>query len=343
MKQGSISWLPQHSSRYSEGENLKRRVYKNAIEGVTPSIQRLDTACRFFWEVGLPAIEREFPSHVDRIAAGCIAAGSDCGAGASFQVYLTQRGYDEIGAPLQSLLISLSNDCEDACRDMTGEQYGSVFSIDAFYRGITSNGYGGGFESAPNNSEDWLRIPEHRLFDLANGQVFYDPLCEFTERRRGFMSYYPEDAWRFKLCRALLGFGEYGQVVLPSALADRDYFTAEVAWWRFACAAMRLGFHLVREYSPDEKRLYKAFSQLAEFAPSVVNLIWNGQCDIEHRPAIVEEVASIYRKPIVDTGLLDCGLVEGSRSFAELARGMAEGISSSVIRAAALRAEGVII
>lgn len=311
---------------------MERRIYKNAVEGVTPSRMRLYAASRFFWDVGLPAIEKEFPAYVDRAAAGCFAASSDCGQLIGFQIYLTQDDYDNIGSSVQLLLDSLPKDYDN----MHFEQVGRVFSIDSFYLDMTA----GRFKSAPVLAGDWLSIPEYRLFDLAQGQVFYDPIGDFTERRKGFMAYYPEDAWRFKLCRSLYEFGYCGQVMLPDALSEADYFTAELAWWRFAGAAMRLGFHLVREYSPDERRLYKEFSRLAEFSPSVVNLLWNGQCDVGSRPMIVEEMASVYKGIIVKLGLLSCSMIENAGSFVDLARGIAEGISDCYIRDAAVRLEG---
>jgi len=309
---------------------LKRRIYKNAVEGVTPSKEWLDAACRLFWDVGLPAVEKEFPELVDSIAAGRFYLGSAC-TQTAFHVYLTQKDFDNFGSSLQNLLNSLPSDYDGVCF----EQVARVFSIDLFYLEATSSR----FVSAPKSAADWLRMPEHKLFDLAHGQIFYDPLGEFTNRHKEFMAYYPDDAWRFRLCRSLYEFGEYGQIILPESLASGDYFTAELAWWRFAGAAMRLGFNLAREYSPSEKILYKEFSKLSHFSKPVVDLLWNGQCDIGSRPAIVEEISSLYRRMLAELGVLDRGSPPAD-CFIYLAGQIASGISDSCVRDLAMCPEG---
>lgn len=313
---------------------MKRRTYKNAFEGVTPSKERLYAACRLFWDVGLPAVEREFSALVDNTAAGCFALGSACHQTA-FHIYLTQEDFDSFGSSLQNLLNSLPRDYDG----VRFEQTARIFSIDSFYLEATS----GRFAAAPKSAADWLRIPEHRLFDLVHGQIFYDPLGEFTERHREFTAYYPDDAWRFKLSRSLYEFGEYGQIILPESLAAGDYFTAEIAWWRFASAAMRLGFNLAREYAPSESILYKEFSKLAYFSKSVVDLLWNGQCDIGSRPAIVKETASLYGRMIAESGVLDCDLPKFADCFVNLSREIASSISDSYIRDLAMCPEGDLV
>lgn len=47
-------------------------------------------------------------------------------------------------------------------------------------------------ENVPENLLDWLRIPEHYLAVVTNGEVFEDNLGMFTQMREKLLSYYPE-------------------------------------------------------------------------------------------------------------------------------------------------------
>jgi hypothetical protein len=289
-------------------------INENAHQGVAPSVRGLDIACRFFWEIGLPAIESEFPAYVDRLAAGLIAAGSDCSDnddevsrdqdwGPRFQAYLTESDFAEIGAELQLLLDDLPKVFGGAQCRHSGPHSNHVFSVDGFLLEMTSDGASHAFARAPESSEDWLEIPEHRLFDLTHGQVFYDPLGEFSDRRKDFFSYYPDDAWYSKLAGALSECGEHGQGLLPRALARGDYYTAEMTWWRFCESAMRLGFLLSRRYAPSSQWLYREFCKLPGHSVDVTNLLWDGQCDITRRYDAVDLIARVYGKSIAGLGL----------------------------------------
>jgi len=301
-----------------------KQIYENANKGVAPSAGGLEIASRFFWEVGLPAIESRFPSFIDRLAAGLVAAGSDCAGndddlsrdrdwGPRFQVYLTELDYDEIGTALQSILDGLPTSFDGVRCWPSGPHANRVFSIDSFYIEKTSGGSGRGFARAPESPIDWLGIPESCLFDVTHGQVFYDPLGEFSERRRGFAAYYPDDVWRKRLASALVQCSKYGQRLLPRSLARGDYYTAEMAWWHFVEAAMRLGFLLNRRYAPSQQWLYREFCKLPALSAEITNMLWDGQCDVARRPELVEKIASAYNSKIHELGLC-CAPSDGRSS-----------------------------
>jgi hypothetical protein len=284
---------------------LERNIKENANKGVEPSVNGIEIACRFFWEVGLSAIESQFPDYVDRLAVGLVAAGSDCAGnddevsrdydwGPRFHVYLTESDFARIGYSLQTLLDTLPSEFCGAYCSTFGEHISYAYSIDEFFRSKTSNGVSRGFAKAPESPADWLRIPEASLFNLTRGQVFYDPLGEFTRKKQEFAAYYPEAAWHSRLADALVKSGDAGQNVLPRALARDDYFTAESAWWSFSTAAMRLGFLINRKYAPSDQWLYREFCKLTGQTREVMNLLWDGQCDVDVRLEAVRRIASIY-------------------------------------------------
>jgi len=319
-----------------------KQIDKNADTGVGPSARGMEIASRFFWEVGLPVIEPRFPSYVDRIAAGLVAAGSDCSGnddevsrdsdwGPRFQVYLTEENHSEIGAALQAVLDGLPTTFDGIeCRSL-GPHVNRVYSVNGFYAEKTSTEGGQGFAGPPASPIDWLRIPESCLFDLTHGQVFYDPVGDFSERRRGFAAYYPDDVWRRRIAHTLAECGEFGQRLLPRSLARDDYYTAEMAWWRFVEAAMRLGFLLNRRYAPSQKWLYREFCKLPRLAADVTNLLWDGQCDVPRRPELVELISSAYTLGMSELGLCQPRGKAAGLSFAAQARDVLAGIANPEI------------
>lgn len=315
-----------------------KEIIKNANQGVAPSVRGIEVACCFFWEVGLPVLEAEFAPYIDRLAAGLVGAGSDCSGnddevsldydwGPRFQIFLSQTDFDACGSTLQGVLDKLPKEFRGLSCQPSSDRSNHVFSIDGFFRSITSNGVGQGFTRAPETPIDWLKIPESRLFDVTHGQVFYDPLGDFTERRRGFAAYYPHDAWRKRLAAALIDCGNLGPKLLSRSMLRGDYYTAQVAWWSFVEATMRLGFLLSRQYAPWRKWLYREFCKLPEFSVEVTELLWNGQCDITCRPELVDRIIAIY-----DNKLRELGLVSLSpQSFIDRAEEITAGITDTEV------------
>jgi hypothetical protein len=291
-------------------------VKQNANKGVAPFVRGIEIASRFFWEVGLPVLEAEFPQYIDRLAAGLVAAGSecsdnddgisrDCDWGPRFHIFLRQSDFNEIGSDVQAVLDRLPCEFHGAVYcSSNGRPACQVYSIDEFFAENVS------LTRVPESPADWLKIPENSLFEVTRGQVFYDPLGEFSERRSEFANYYPEDVWKKRLATALYECSRQGQQLLVRSMARGDYYTAQIAWWSFVQSAMRVGFLLSRRYAPGQKWLYREFCKLPEPSMGVTNLLWEGQCDLAIRPALVERIAAIYDAKMCDLSLvhssLDC-------------------------------------
>lgn len=283
-----------------------KKTLKNAIQSVIPPMRGIDISNRYFWEIGLPAIEAELPAYVDCMAAGLIAPetriiAQDDHASTrqfslpGFQIYLVEDDFAAVGADLQVLLDELPN-----------SRGNRVYSIDEFFLDMTSLGNRPGFEYAPDSLQDWLRIPESGLFSLSDGQIFYDPLGEFSERRKDFSSY-PDEVWRMKLDCISSEWSQLAERLSADSPVYRDHFATEMVWWRFAESTMRLGFILNRRYAPSQERLYDEFCRLPGLSYTVANLLWDGQCAVGRRPGIVSEIASVYTSSIVDKGLVESG------------------------------------
>ena len=49
-----------------------------------------------------------------------------------------------------------------------------------------------GLDHAPSNNREWLSIPEEDIIHVINGEVWHDPLGQFTAVRQSLDGYYPE-------------------------------------------------------------------------------------------------------------------------------------------------------
>lgn len=285
----------------------------------------------------MPILENEFPQHIDRLAAGLVAAGSACSSnddivsrdsswGPRFHVYLSQSDYDEVGRSLQTTLDHLPREFYGtSCCPSDGFSPCRAYAIDAFFDEKV------GKSTAPLTAIDWLRIPEERLFEITHGQVFYDPLREFSDRRSEFALYYPDDVWRKRLAARLNQCGIQGQQLLVESLGCGDYYTAQMAWWGFVQAAIKLGFLLSRRYSPNQKWLHREFCKLPEPVAEVSNLLWEGQSDFADRPLLVSQIAMIYDAAILDLGLVTSLPPSLSNSFTQRAEEISAAISDPSI------------
>ena len=147
---------------------------------------------RCFWEeYGKPMIENEFSEYANRIAAGLVGHGSECFGfddeistdhdfDAGFCIWLTQEDERRFGFKLFRAYSKLPQEykgCKIKNKSIFGNSHKGVHTIPEFYSFYT--GCGG----APTSAEHWLNIPSHYLAEATNGEVFYDPLGEFTSIR----------------------------------------------------------------------------------------------------------------------------------------------------------------
>lgn len=157
--------------------------------------------CRAYYEeIGKPMLYQQFPAVCSRIASGLVGDGSECLGfddeisqdhdwGPSFCLWLTNEDYAKFGQELQKAYMQLPQEFHGYTRRTTagGEGRVGVFRISDFYRQFI------GMSHAPQTVLDWNRIPETYLAKATNGEVFADPLGQFTAIRRQLQQFYPED------------------------------------------------------------------------------------------------------------------------------------------------------
>ena len=167
-------------------------------------MQGLPLSQEYFFQVGLPEIQRQYPDYASRMAAGLVGDGSECFSfddqisqdhdwGPSFQIWLTPEDYEAFGVQLQQLYQSLPGEFLGYPARIISD-YGSgrvgVFEIGTFYSQFI------GYRRPPKTIEEWRRLPEINLAAATNGKVFYDPVGKFTAFRQALLAYYPEKIGR---------------------------------------------------------------------------------------------------------------------------------------------------
>ena len=104
-------------------------------------------------------------------------------------MWLTNEDYATFGQTLQKAYLALPNEFRGYQRQETqaGRGRTGVWRISDFYRHFI------GLSKAPENLAEWIRIPESFLAKATNGQVFTDPLGQFSTIRHSLLTFYPED------------------------------------------------------------------------------------------------------------------------------------------------------
>ena len=224
----------------------------------------------YFWEEGLPALERACNGLVDRMAAGLVGDGSDCYGygdeisrdhdwGPGFCIWLTKGDYEAFSTKIQDVYTRLPCTYK-GYGPRTASQWGDnrvgVSEVGAFYSQFV-----GGYQP-PRNYDEWLILPESALAAATNGKVFRDPLGNFTQIRCSLLGFYPEDVRLKKIASRCMSIGQAGQYNFPRCVKRGEFYAAQYSETKFCADAMSLVFLLNRTYSPYYKWIHRAVRDL---------------------------------------------------------------------------------
>lgn len=224
----------------------------------------------YFEKYGLDFVKNINPSLENYIAFGLVGQGSEClgyddelskdhDFSVGFCMWLPrdiykdyykvlQKEYDKL--PKEFLSVELK---ESAHYD---KRLG-VFSIEDFYKSYI------GFERAPQNSKEWIHIPETFLSVATSGQVFKDNLGEFSKIRKELLDFYPEQVIKKKLAAYMSIMAQTGQYNMPRSYKRKDMGAYYLTKTRFIDSAIATLFLLKEKYMPFYKRKYRALKELS--------------------------------------------------------------------------------
>jgi hypothetical protein len=164
-----------------------------------------------------------------------------------------------------------------------------------------------GIDHAPQSYEEWLRIPEEDIIHVINGEVWSDPLGNFTAVRRILAQYYPEPVRLRRIahwCRYFSGMGTYA---LKRAILRENDFYATTRFSNAIRLGIQLAFLLDKRYFPYDKWLMAYFEQLPRLSEPLLPLVteavnlstsWEDKLDLLHR------IAEILDQTMVADGII---------------------------------------
>jgi hypothetical protein len=270
---------------------------------------------QYFHEHGLPMILRDFPLHAERIACGLVGDGSECFGfddeisrdhdwGPGFCIWLIREDYDDIAKDLirkyEQLPDTFSGYGSRKQSEWGNERVG-VFEIGDFFSRYI------GFRNVPQNNEEWMMVPESALAAATNGNVFYDPLGEFSSIRNRLLQFYPDDVRLKKMAARCMTIAQSGQYNLGRCLRRGDQFAVRYSETKFCIDVISLIFLLNRRYTPFYKWMSKALVALPRLGKEIserIGLLIQTS-DSRLKPALAEEICSMIIAELRTEGITD--------------------------------------
>lgn len=260
-----------------------------------PKIKNGMQLAKLYWQTyGKQLLELpKFKKYKNRIASGLVGHGSECYGfddeisrdhdfGPGFCLWLTDEDYAEIGEDLQAAYNDLPQEFygfgsrkeTPRAKSCESSKRVGVFSTARFFENIT------GFATAPNQNEPhlWLSLSEPTLAAATNGQIFADPLGEFSKTRQSF-KLMPDDVRISLISRRLGMMAQAGQYNVPRMLARKDGAAAWLSINEFVRATASIVFLLNNPisagYLPYYKWQFAALRKLSARMASRLSNVYN--------------------------------------------------------------------
>lgn len=277
----------------------------------------------YFEEYGKPMIQNGFAEYIDRIAVGLVGRGSECfgfddeiSADHDFEprfcIWLTDEDEQSFGFKLFRAYSKLPKEFQGThCRErsLVRSKEKGVYTISEFYSAYTGRG------GAPECWQDWLYTPSHYFAEATNGEVFCDPLGEFTRIRELIKNGMPEDVRLKKIASCALRMAQSGQYNYKRCIAHGELGAARLALDEFVRNASELAFLLDHRHAPYYKWIFRAMRELprmghfAEMLEALITLPSDETLQIE---LMIEDISSRFIDEFKKQGITEatCGYLE---------------------------------
>ena len=228
----------------------------------------------FYEEHGKIMLEKEFPQYIDRIAVGLVGHGSECFGyddeistdhdfEPGFCIWITEEDEKEFGFKLFRAYSKLPKEFMGVkCLEKSalGSKEKGVKTISEFYSAYT------GRKGAPETLEDWLYTPSHYFAEATNGEIFTDPLGEFSRIRAIIKNGMPEDVRLKKIASCSLKAAQSGQYNYKRCISHGEIGAARLALDEFARNCAELVFLLEKRHAPYYKWIFRAMKDLTKLS-----------------------------------------------------------------------------
>ena len=225
-----------------------------------------------------------------------------------FQLFLRKEDAEAIGFELSTLYDRLPREfmgLSTEHRSRMGDGKHGVKVINDFYRPFT------GTDGAPQTWRQWLHTPSWALAQATNGEVFTDPLGEFTSIRQEILLGMPEDVRKKKIAARAAIMAQSGQYNHPRCMKRGEKGAALLAADEFVRNASELFFLLNRRHMPYYKWCFRAMTDLPGLGnlKDALEFLLTGENDQEGQKLkvqLVEDVCAAVVKEL-QSQHLTCG------------------------------------
>ena len=228
----------------------------------------LELARAYYEAYGRPMLERDFSQYLGRIAAGLCGHGSECFGfdddisrdhdfEPGFCLWIPEEDDREYGFKLFRAYSKLPQEfmgVKIQKKSLFGSDTKGVHTLWQFYSFYIG-------DRLPETNGEWLQIPDFYLAEATNGQVFDDPLGEFSRIRAALLDR-PEDVRLKKLGSALFSMAQLGQYNYARCLRHGEEAAAALALTQFCKSAAQAVYLLNRAYAPYDKWLFRGLRGL---------------------------------------------------------------------------------
>ena len=277
-----------------EAEYLKKEAketYEN-IRRPKKEISGLGLSKCYYETYGKAMLKEQFPEYADRVAAGLVGHGSEClgfddmwskdhDFGPGFCLWLTEEDYEKVGQKMQEAYEALPKAFMGYPARNTSKRGGGrvgVLSIPEFYEEFTGNGA-------------WSEMEDEKLAMAVNGEVFDDPLGEFSAIREQLQNGMPFAVWKRRLANAVALTAQAGQYNYGRCKKRNDIVAANLALDEFVREGMRTAYLLNRRYMPYYKWAWRGLEnleRLSELKPLFEQVLSSEG----ERESVVEEICA---------------------------------------------------
>lgn len=277
-----------------EAEYLKKEAketYEN-IRRPKKEISGLELSKCYYETYGKAMLKEQFPEYADRVAAGLVGHGSEClgfddmwskdhDFGPGFCLWLTEKDYEKVGQKMQEAYEALPKAFMGYPARNTSKRGGGrvgVLSIPEFYEEFTGNGA-------------WSEMEDEKLAMAVNGEMFDDPLGEFSAIREQLQNGMPFAVWKRRLANAVALTAQAGQYNYGKCKKRNDIVAANLALDEFVREGMRTAYLLNRRYMPYYKWAWRGLEnleRLSELKPLFEQVLSSEG----ERESVVEEICA---------------------------------------------------
>lgn len=277
-----------------EAEYLKKEAketYEN-IRRPKKEISGLELSKCYYETYGKAMLKEQFPEYADRVAAGLVGHGSEClgfddmwskdhDFGPGFCLWLTEKDYEKVGQKMQEAYEALPKAFMGYPARNTSKRGGGrvgVLGIPEFYEEFTGNGA-------------WSEMEDEKLAMAVNGEMFDDPLGEFSAIREQLQNGMPFAVWKRRLANAVALTAQAGQYNYGRCKKRNDIVAANLALDEFVREGMRTAYLLNRRYMPYYKWAWRGLEnleRLSELKPLFEQVLSSEG----ERESVVEEICA---------------------------------------------------